>query len=251
MRPASSPAPARRVTKATPDAPPPARVVSAWPAVLAAVCCVLIALLAIAPGVRAQGGEGISLLFVAASGILVLLSPLRRLFFPRDERDEPRARGAATFALACALSVLFPIARRYAPFESLALRVPGLEETFPISLASVVALGGALLTIGPTLRALSGIVRATVVALAILVALGLGSFWLLGRFYVVGATEQVDPTPLVQLVQQAIEWGAVILLCHAATTHRKVRGWILSAMIVMLLLVWARQQSLPPVVDDE
>lgn len=233
------------------DALPLVRPVRAWPSAVAAMCCVLIALLAVAPGVRAQSGEGLSLLFVAASGMLVLLSPLRRIFFPFDERNEPRARAAATFALACALSVLFPIARRYAPIESLALRFSGLEEPFPISLATALAVVGALLTIGPTWRAWSGIVRATFVALLILVALGLGSFWLLGRFYVVGATERVDPTPLVQLAQQAVEWGAVVLLCHAATAHRKVRLWIMSAMIVALVLVWARQQSLPPVVDDE
>lgn len=204
-----------------------------------------------APGVRAQGGDSLSMLFVAACGVLALLTPLRRIFFPSGERDEPRARGASTFALLCAMSVLFPLARRYAPVESLALHFSWSEEPFPISLAALVALAGALLTIGPTLRVASGLVRASLGALLILAAFGLGSFYFLGRFYAVGPTEQVDPMPLVHLMQQSVEWGALVLLCHAASAHRKARLWVLSAMIVVLGLVWARQHSLPPLAEDE
>jgi len=201
--------------------------------------------------VRAEGGDSLALLFVAACGVLVLLTPLRRIFFPADERDEPRARGASTFALLCAMSVLFPLARRYTPLQSLGLHFSWSEEPFLISIAALIAVAGALLTAAPTWRVCSGVVRASLLALAIVAAFGLGSFFFLGRFYAVGATLEVDPTPLVHLLQQAIEWGALVLLCHAASAHRKVRLWVMSAMIVALVLVWARQRSLPPLAEEE
>ena len=225
--------------------------IPAWPSAVAGGSCVLIALLPMAPGVRAQGGDGAAMIFLALCGALVFLTPLRRLFFPDDIRDEPKARAAATFALLCAMSVLFPLARRYAPIPALSLRLSWSDEPFPISIAAVIALVGALVTIVPTWRAASGIVRSSLLAVLILAAFGLGSFFFLGRFYSVGPTEQVDPTPLVYLLQQCIEWGILVLLCHAATANRNVRRWVMSAMIVVLVLVWARQHTLPPLSDDE
>ena len=217
----------------------------------------LIAALAAAPGVRAQGGDSASLLFLGVCAAVAFFSPLRRLFVPRDERDEPRARNASTFALLCAMSALFPLARRYAPVESLALKslAPGAftwtDDRFPISLAAAIALLGALITIGPTWRACSGVVRASALALATVAAFGVGSFFFLGRFYPVGPVETVDPTPLVHLLQQAVEWGALVLLCHAAVAHRKVRGWLLSALPIVLILVWAKHQGAAPPAEEE
>ncbi len=220
---------------------------------LAGVCCVLIGLLAAAPGVRAQGGDSVSLLFVALSGAVVLLSPLRNIFFPADERDEPRARNAATFALLCAMSVLFPLARyyHYAPFAHLGLHFSWADNPFPISLAAVIAVVGALLTWPSTMRLGSGVVRASVLTLAIVAIMGVGSFWFLGRFYQVSPTAEVDPTPLVYLLQQIVEWGALVLLCRAASSHPRGRRMVLGAMIVVLLLVWARQHTLPPPVQEQ
>ncbi len=212
----------------------------------------LIALLALAPGVRAQGGDSVSLLFVALSGAVALLSPLRNIFFPSDERDEPRARNAAAFALLCAMSVLFPLARRYAPFSSLGLRFAWADDPFAISPAALVAVAGALLTWPATMRLGSGLVRASGLTLAIVAALGTGSFVLLSRFYSVGPIDaKVDPTQLVYLLQQVVEWGALVLLCRAASAHRGVRRLLLGALIVVLVLVWARQHALPPLKQDD
>jgi hypothetical protein len=254
----ASTAPATRAASAGRDET--ARPLALWPSIVAGVCCGLVALLACAPGVRAQGGDNAALLFLALCAGVAFFSPLSRVFFPTEEDHEPTARNASTFALLCALSILFPLARNFAPFKSLVIsfadRGPTLADVdpIPISAATVLVIVGALATAPSVWRACSGVVRASALALAMVAALGLFAFELLSRFYPVGVVDKVvDPSPLILLLVQSVEWGALVLLAHAAVAHPLARRWVLRALPLVLLLVWARHffAAPPPVEEDE
>jgi len=242
-----------------------ARAQTLWPSLLAGACLGLIALLACHPSVRSNAGDRAALLFLAVASALWAYTPLRHVWNRSADaevggeapEDDAGARNAAiTAVLACAC-VLYPLARRFAPpipddNGGLALRMAGIEQAFPISYAALVAVGGAILVVVPTWRACSGLTRAVALALATIAIFAWASFRLLAPFYPVGATEVIDPTPLIHVGTQVVEFGALAILCHASVAHATVRRWILRLLPLVLLAVWALHQFMtPPEVEEE
>ncbi len=85
--------------------------------------------------------------------------------------------------------------------------------------------------------------------LVIATVLGFGSFKFLSGYYTVGVTEVLDPSPLVHLGMQVVEYGALALLCNAVGTHVVVRRWVLRVLPLVLLALWARHHFAPPPVE--
>jgi hypothetical protein len=262
MRPVLSPT----SDSSTSDAPSDfasSRAVALWPSLLASACLAAIALLACAPSVQSTSADRAALLFLAVASALWAYSPLRHLWNRAEHSsidgvalaDDAGARNAALAAALAAASVVYPLARRFAPempeTGGLALRFPGLEEGFPISYAALVAIAGAIVVLFPTGRVLSGLTRAVALALGALAFFAAVSFQLLRPHYPVGATEVLDPTPLVHLGMQVVEFGALAILCHAAVAHAGVRRWLLRLLPLVLLGVLARHHFVAPPAEEE
>lgn len=209
-----------------------------------------VALLALFPDPRllpptALLPEKTALLFLCAAFLLALAPPLHRKL--SENRD------AATFALLAAFFVLFHLADRAGPREGFSLRWSLSDDQFPLSYALRLAVLGAILSF-PAWWKSGGPQRFIVAALLLIGALGSASFWFLARFFTVGTTETLDPTPLATLFLQILGYGALAALCRAATSTPATTRLILRLMPVILLVVWAKLQWFPvplPVEDDE
>jgi hypothetical protein len=210
-----------------------------------------VALLALFPDPRALSPDALrpeiaALLFLAASFLVALAPSLhRRLMENRD---------AATFALLAAFFVLFHLADRAGPSEGWSLQLSMLpDDKFPLSYALRLAVVGALVSFPAWFRG-GGPQRFVFAALLLVSALGLGIFYFLAKFYPVGATETLDPTPLPTLFTQILGFGAVAALCRAVTASEfATRAW-LRAMPLLLLIVAAKLGFFPapvPAEEDE
>ena len=224
---------------------------AAWPAHLAGVFLLLIALPAFDVGAQASSGDCAALLFLGVCALIIGWTPLRRYF----ERDDATGHNATTFALMAAMFTIYLLSRRLEPLEpakGLILKFAWYpDQTIAISYAACLAIIGALIVIWPTWKVCSGVTRALGLALVILSALGAGIFWFLSHYFAVGAVEVLDPTPFVEMGRQIIEYGALAILCHAAASHVAARRWILRMLPFVLLALWARHQFAAPIVEDE
>jgi hypothetical protein len=127
------------------------------------------------------------------------------------------------------------------------------DDAFPISYALRLAVVGAILSF-PAWWKSGGPSRFILAALLLVGTLGTASFWFLARFYPVGATEILDPTPLATLLTQILGYGALAALCRAATATPAATRVILRLMPLLLLTVWARLHWFPtplPAEEDE
>lgn len=209
-----------------------------------------VALLALFPDPRllppdAMLSEKTTLLFLAAVFLVALVPALQRRLMERD---------TATFALLSSFFVLFHLAERAGPREGFSLHFGALpDDQFPVSYALRLVIVGALLTF-PLWWKGGGPQRFVLAALLLVGVLGAGGFAFLGRYYAVGATETLDPTPLPTLFLQILGYAAVAALCRAVTASPATRQLALRAMPFVLLLILAKFQFLPapvPVEDAE
>lgn len=155
------------------------------------------------------------------------------------------SRDASTWALICAFFLLFHLADRAGPSEGWSLKFPfDRNDPVAISYAARIVVVGALVSIPLWIRR-GGPEKAVLVALAIVGAIGLGSLWFLGQYFTVGTDGIIDPRNIPTLLEQVVTYGALALCCRAATEDERVRGWVLSALPVALLVVALRHQVAP------
>ncbi len=162
---------------------------------------------------------------------------LRRV---REDRD------AASFALCAAFFVIYGLARRVVPENAFAV---GGEVK--LGLAAYAVLAGALIGAPAWLKSFSGWTRAAIFALSLIALFGWVSYRFLGLFYKVGATETVDPTALLFLMTQIVEFGALALCCAAVAANTKTRRVALLILPALLLALAMRYKTMPVVEDDE
>ena len=185
----------------------------------------------------ALGNEKITLFFLAATFLFALYPPINRKL--GENRD------AATWALLCAAFILFHLADRAGPRGGWALKFAFLpDDTFAVSYALRVAVVGAILSFPAWFRG-GGPQKFIFAALGLIGILGWGSFWFLGRFYPIGATETLNPTPLPTLGMQIIGFGALAAICRAVTSSPVLARWILRLLPFALLLIFAKFQFFP------
>ncbi len=192
----------------------------------------------------ARLSEKSALLFLAATFLIAL--------YPRLQRRLLENRDAATFLLLSAFFVLFHLADRAGPREGFALRLTALpDDAFAVSYALRLAVLGAIASF-PAWTKGGGPQKSMWTALALIFVLGIGSFWLLARFYPVGATETLDPTPLATLFLQVLGYGAIAALCRAVTSSERATRLLFRAMPLVLLAVWAKMQfvAVPIAAED-
>ena len=192
-----------------------------------------------------MGPDRATLWFLLLCSLVALVPPLfARLKASRD---------ASTWALLCAFFVLFHLADRAGPGEGWALTFPfAPEDPVSVSYAARVVVVGALCCCPLWLRR-GGPEKSILAALALIGAFGAGTLWLLGHFYPIGAETALVPRPLATLLVQIASYGALALCCRAAMEEERVRGWVLRALPLVLLLVVMRHQlsPIPAPKDDE
>lgn len=200
--------------------------------------------------VRPTSGDQLTLFVLGVAALICVVgnvlgvNPLRRLFASRE---------AATWALMLAFFVVYGMARRAGPQDGWRLNTTLLPDTpLPIPYAARLVWLGALLSLPAWSRALTAPTRAILASLLLVALFGLGSFLFLRRFYAVGETEILNPKPLLDTLLQASEYGALALCCTAAGANILVRRWVLSALPILLLMIWARHQFRPiPLKEDD
>jgi hypothetical protein len=205
-----------------------------------------IAILALLPGVTATPADKLTLLFLAVVAFVCFWTPLIRVF-----EEQP---GAANFALTAGMFVVYSLARNAGPKDGWALRFAMLpDDTFPVSYAAEIAVLCAFVTLPTWWRSMNGWIRSLLVAGVVLALLATLSFVFLGGKYVVGATEELDPTPLPTFGMQLIEYTAVALLCTAVTANPVTRRVALRILPFALLALWARHEFMaaPPKKEAE
>ncbi len=190
--------------------------------------------------------EKTALLFLAALFVVALVPSLHRKL--SENRD------AATFAFLCAFSCCFTspnaLARAKA-FRCGSRCCPKTNFRFPTRFDSRFWARFCRFRRGGKA---AGQRRFIVAALGLIGALGVGSFWFLARFYAVGPTETLDPTPLATLFLQILGYGALAALCRAATNSPATTRVLLRLMPLLLALVWAKLHFFPaplPAEEDE
>ncbi len=217
--------------------------------VFATLALALVVALAFSGAAEPSLADRLTLLILGLCGALCFWTPLLRFF---EERAD-----AATFALTLAMFVVYGMARRAGPTAETGwvLRFPLLpDDSFAVSWAARVAVLGALVSMPLWLRHMNGWTRAILGALGVVAALGLGSFTFLRGYYPVGAVDEVlNPTPLVHLWLQIVEYGALALLCSAVCAQAPSRRRVLRLLPLALLALWARHQFFPapPPPEDE
>jgi hypothetical protein len=207
-----------------------------------------VALLALFPDPRllppgAMLSEKATLFFLAATFLVALVPSLHRRL--TENRD------AATFALLSAFFVLFHLAERAGPREGFSIRFGFLpDDQFAVSYALRLVVVGAVVTF-PLWWKGGGPQRFILAALLLIGILGAGIFGFLARFYTVGATETLDPTPLPTLFLQILGYASVAAICRAATASPATRQLALRALPFVLLLILSKFQFLPAPIPAE
>lgn len=221
-----------------------------WISALAALPLLLIIALAFDGDVRATPADRAALLFLAVVAAIFFYSPARKYF----EHRGAESHNAATFAMTAALFVIYNLARRAGPEEGASMKFAFLpDDEFVIPYAAMIVVIGTLATLPLGFKTIGGYTRSLLTGALILGLLALGSFRLLSGYYKIGVTETLDPTPLIHMLFQLVEYAALALLCSIATAHQKMRIWLLRAAPLVLLALWARHHfaAPPPVEEDE
>ena len=211
---------------------------------LAVLALLALCLLGVAPTVQPTLADRLTLLVLGLGAAICFWTPLLRSF-------EERADGA-TFAVTLAMFVIYGLAKQAGPENGWSLTTGLLPDTpQTISYAARIAVAGAVLTAPLWWRNRNAWTRALLAAIAVVTLLGTGIFWFLGRFYTVGETEVLDPTPLVHLLMQTVEFGSLALVCSAACALTGTRRFVLRVLPIVLLVLWTRHQFFPaPVIEE-
>ena len=185
-----------------------------------------------------MGPDKLTLLFLGVCFLVALIPALSRHLI--ENRD------AATWAILVASVILFHIADRAGPraggFSVPWSLTPG--DPLVISYAMRAVVLGALLSAGAWVRG-GAPERAIIVGLVLLGVLGFASFDLLSRFYKVGVTETLDPTPMGTLLIQVVAYVCLALCARAATATRALRNILFKIVPLLLLAIWARHKFAP------
>jgi len=199
-----------------------------------------IAALAFFPAVTATPADKVTLLFLTVVAFICFWTPLLRRF-----ETHP---AAATFALTAAMFMVYSLARTAGPDTGWLLKFPILpEDKFTVSYAARIVILCAIVTLPFGWRPfwwrdLHGWTQSLLLGAVLLAVMATFIFRFLSGAYVVGVTEQLDPTPLVHLGMQLVEYSAVALLCNAVTNHPVARRFVLRLLPFLLLALWARHQ---------
>lgn len=210
-------------------------------AMIATVALILVVLLAFSGATKPTPADKVTLLALAVLAALCFWTPL----YAWCEAQE----GAFAFGLTAAMFIVYGLARRAGPASGPEVHLPfDPEDPITLSYAAIIVVVGALITAPFWWRNLTGWARAVWGSIAVLAVLAFGIFMLLKGHYPVGATEIVDPAPLVYLTGQLIEYGALALLCSLVCAHVATRRLVLRALPIVLLLLWARHEfaAAPP-----
>jgi hypothetical protein len=207
---------------------------------LAAVCILAF----FAPAEKVALADQVALLFLAAMMGSLLWMPLLRAL--------ENQHNAATFFLTAAMFVIYSLARRVAPENGWSLRFAKFPaDEYIFSYASYVVVLGAILTSPYWRRRGSAWTRSLCAGIVLIAGIAAWSFWLLARFYPVGAAQRLDPSPLPHLVLMLIEYASVALLCRAVCAHVATRHLAFKGLPLVLLALWARFHFSKPAEDAE
>jgi hypothetical protein len=197
-----------------------------------------VAVLAFAPTVQPTFADRVTLFLLAIAAGVCFWTPALRFF---EERTE-----AATFAVTLTMFLIYGLARQSLPNSGWTLRTALLPDTPQVMpLAGLFVFAGAVFTSPLWWSHRNSWTRTLILSIGLVALLGISSFWFLGRYYTVGETEILDPTPLVQLMLQSVEFASVALLCSAACALPGTRRLLLRLLPLMLLVLWARYQFFP------
>lgn len=209
-----------------------------------------VAALALFPDARTlnspnMASDRLALWFLFLSALVLQIpAVMRRL---RDSRD------GALWAVLCAMFVLFQIAERAGPRNGFSLHFGWApDDPVVVSWATRLVVIGAILSVSQWIRR-AGAERFVWLGLGLVALFGIGMFRLLGDHFSVGATDTLNPGPMVSLVAQIAGYGALALCGRAAVEDERSRAFVLRALPIILLLVAARHQFAPihaPVVSD-
>lgn len=147
----------------------------------------------------------------------------------------------AIFCISAVMFIVYSLARRFDGGLSLTVHSGVfVGDEYAISPAAILVFIGAVLSAPSWMRQFRGWTNAVIVALMTLAVLGFGSFWFLSRFYTVGATDILDPTPLLPLAMNVLEFFFLTLVCAASCAEDKTRKVLLKSLPIMLILLFAR-----------
>ena len=213
-------------------------------AIPALIALGLVAALALFPdpkllGPAEIGPDKITLLFLVVCFLFALI--------PAFSRHLIENRDAATWAVLVAGVILFHIAYRAGPRAGEGFGIQWSltpDEPLAIPYALRIVVFGALLSAGAW-AASGGPARAFVAGLLGLGLTGAMIFTILGRYYAVGVTEILDPTPLGTLMVQIVAYACLALCARAATATEATRSVLFKILPLILLGVWARHQFAP------
>jgi len=145
----------------------------------------------------------------------------------------------------CAMFVLFQIAQRAGPREGFSLHFGWApDDPVVVAWATWLVVVGALLSLPLWIRR-NGAERFVLLGLGLVALFGFGMFRLLGKYYPLGATETLDPSPMASLVGQIVSYAALALCCRAAVEEERARLLVLRALPLLLFVVAARHQFAP------
>jgi len=199
----------------------------------AVVALWLVGLLALLPDV--SGDFSVPLTF-----FILLLASFIVCWTPFCEKLEKHS-DVAMFCVTAVMFIVYGLARRFD--GGVALTVHSgifVGDEYSISPAAIVVFAGAVLSAPAWTRQFRGWAKAVVIALLTLAVLGFGSFWFLGQYYTVGATEILDPTPLLPLAMNVLEFFFLTLVCVAACAGATTRKVLLKSIPIMLILLFGR-----------
>jgi hypothetical protein len=193
----------------------------------------LVGILALLPDVSGDFSVPLTLFVLLLASIIVCWTPVC------DKLQEHP--DVATFCVTAVMFIVYGLARRFDGGASLTIH-SGIfvGDEYVISPAAILIFIGAIISAPSWIRQFRGWVNAVVVALLTLAVLGFASFWFLSRYYTVGATEILDPTPLLPLAMNILEFFFLTVVCVAACAANNTRKVLLKSIPIMLFLLWGR-----------
>jgi len=200
-----------------------------WPAWCAVGSLWILCLLALLPEVAGDSSIALTFFFVTLMAILACWTPLS---WKLQEHPD-----VATFCVTLCMFLIYGLARRSEWGVPLHL---GEGAEYAISPAAFLVLIGAGLSAPAWMHQFRSWANAVIIALLTLAVLGFGSFWFLSQYYTVGATEILDPTPLLPFAMNLIEFLLLTLTCMGACAQSKSRKVLLTSLPLFLVLLWGR-----------
>jgi len=193
----------------------------------------LVGLLALLPDVSGDFSVPLTLFVLLLASIIVCWTPVYGRL--REHSD------IATFCVTAVMFIIYGLARRFDGGVSLTVH-SGIfvGDEYAISPAAILVFIGAVISAPVWIRQFRGWAKAVIIALLMLTVLGFGSFWFLGQYYTVGPTDILDPTPLLPLAMNVLEFFFLTLVCVAACAADNTRKVLLKSLPIMLILLWGR-----------